>query len=38
MTHRQALQVIPDTGQVSLFLDNKIDLSIFFQFLQEAGK
>jgi hypothetical protein len=40
MTHRQALQDFPDTSQVSLHKNNKINSgpSIWQQFLLEAGK
>jgi hypothetical protein len=38
MTHRQALQGFPDTSQVSLHKNNKINLPTFFQFLPRIGK
>jgi hypothetical protein len=38
MTHRQALQVFPDSNKVSLHKNNKINFLILQQFLPEAGK
>jgi hypothetical protein len=38
MTHRQALQGFPDTSQVSLHKNNKINLPVLYQFLLGAGK
>jgi hypothetical protein len=37
MTHRQALQGFPDTSQVSLHNNNKINLITIKQFLPKAG-
>jgi hypothetical protein len=39
MTHRQALQVFPDTSSVSLYEDNKIngsrEVAVTFNFISE---
>jgi hypothetical protein len=38
MTHRQALQGFPDTSQISLKKNNKINLPALHKFLPGAGK